>query len=40
MGGCLDGVARLIGAVLLFIVALGLIASCAPQRTFLTIAFR
>jgi hypothetical protein len=30
--GCLDGVARLIAAVLLFILALGILASCAPTH--------
>jgi hypothetical protein len=34
MGGCLEGVARLIGAVLVFILALGLLASCAPAHIF------
>jgi hypothetical protein len=32
--GCLEGVSRLIAAILLFILALGLLASCAPAHIF------
>jgi hypothetical protein len=32
MSGCLEGVARLIGGILLLILALGLLASCVPTH--------
>jgi hypothetical protein len=32
MSGCLEGIARLIAGILLLIIALGILASCAPTH--------